>query len=135
MTRLVLQKDYGSVVARDDGSFRVGNRDGLSALDKLDTLARNVKELQDQVAGLLRDKETATTDMTTVKGRLAKVESLSKETMKARNRFFSTYIRDKRPELFKENEEKEQAIIDEGNEAVHFGSPMNDAYIFEEVIS
>lgn len=68
----------------------------------------------------------------TLEAGATKLKDISRLTLEARSRFFSIYIRDKRPDLWKKYKHKERRIINAGDAAVHWGDPITDAHMLEE---
>lgn len=96
---------------------------GLKATN--DKQATEIERQAGEIQGLKVTSDEQATKIDTLNG-------ICKELLKARSRFFVTYRRDVKGYLPLNAQDK--AAVKEGNEAVHFGNPLLDAYLFERKI-
>lgn len=99
--------------------------------DRIEGLENMIKTQNDKIEGLIQDIKDlkATNGQQALK--IGRLDSICKALLKSRCRFFAMYKRDKKPRLMTP---QDYTQIEEGNEAVHFGDPLLDAFMFEEKV-
>ena len=115
----LIRDRHDTTISRAHDPMRWGNSSGLSTLDKFDEALRGLKVQQAE----LKDRYSE------LKDKYAELETYSEWYRNGRNRFLSTYIRDKVPDRMTHNDWE---MIQLETVAVHHGDPSVDALLYKK---
>lgn len=115
----LMRDRHHTTISRAHDPMRWGNPSGLSTLNKLDEALRGLKVQQAE----LKDRYSE------LKDKCSELEICNEWYLNGRNRFLSTYIRDKVPDRMTPIDWE---IIKLGTVAVHHGDPSVDALLYKK---
>lgn len=106
---------------------RWGNSQGLSALEKIDLLASDVKSLKDKTNNLNTEVANLNTEIVNLNTKINILAPQSASYLAFRNIFFSTYRRD----ILGSVNNKDRDAVPLGNKKAHAGDVITDRRLYE----